>query len=148
QRTEDDILAMKKALTTPVSRHHCPAHATGGSDTDLAARFHYLVFDAAKNRLLASLYSGITEKLNLPENQRRLTHAADAAQMQEEHERIADAIARGDFIDAVHAMADHVDNDLMITSSSGGLIPPLRRSDADAERIAAVREDEERRATG
>lgn len=145
-RTEDDILALKKAVTTPVSRYHCPVHASGGSDTDLAARFHYLVFDAAKNRLLASLYAGITEKLNLPENQQRLTHGADAEQMQREHERIAEAISRGDFIDAVHAMADHVDNDLMITSPTGGLIPPLPRSAAEDERMAAVREQQSRRA--
>lgn len=53
--------------------------------------------------------------------------------------RIAHAITRGDFIDAVHAMADHVDNDLMITSPTEGLIPPLRRSSEDIERIETAR---------
>lgn len=138
-RSEEDVAALAAAVATPVGAQHCPVHATPESAGQLAARFHFLVFDAAKNRLLASLYAGITEKLNLPAHLPRLVHAGDAAQMQLEHERVADAIARGDFIDAVHAMADHVDNDLMIRSPTDGLIPALRRSRDDVERIEAAR---------
>lgn len=138
-RTPEDIADLQAAIEKPISKAHCPVHATADSKRELASRFHYLIFDAAKNRLLASLYAGINEKLNLPENISRLTHASDAAQMHEEHVRIVDAITRGDFIDAVHAMADHVDNDLMITSPTEGLIPPLRRSSEDIERIETAR---------
>lgn len=47
----------------------------------LASRFHQLVFDAAKNRLLASLYAEINERLLTPENLDRLAHPTDAAIM-------------------------------------------------------------------
>ena len=59
--------------------------------------------------------------------------------MQDEHERIVDAVRRGDFIDAVHAMADHMDNDLVIITPDDEIIPPLRRSVDDQERIDAAR---------
>ncbi len=147
-RTEEDVAALEAAVAEPVHRAHCPAH--GGPETvaELAARFHYLLFDAAKNRLLASLYAGITEKLAAPAHAERLRHAGDAAQMQDEHERIVDAVRRGDFIDAVHAMADHMDNDLVIITPDDEVIPPLRRSPGDLERIEAARSQVRDRAVG
>nr|NLD41747.1 FadR family transcriptional regulator [Actinomycetales bacterium] len=113
------------------------SHGVTGSSADLAARFHHLLFDAAKNRLLASLYAGISEKLAQPAHVGRLVHAADAATMQEEHELIMDAVRRGDFIDAVHAMADHMDNDLVIVTPDDQIIPALQRSPAAQRRIGA-----------
>lgn len=140
-RTDEDVAALQAAIATPLQIAHCPAHGDAESTSELASRFHYLLFDAAKNRLLASLYAGITEKLNVPENRERLVHAGDAATMQEEHERIVDAVRRADFIDAVHAMADHMDNDLVIVTPDEEIIPPLRRSARAQERIDAARAD-------
>jgi len=147
-RTPEDVAALEAAVAEQVRRSHCPAH--GGPDTtaELAARFHYLLFDAAKNRLLASLYAGITEKLAAPGHVERLRHAGDAESMQVEHERIVDAVRRGDFIDAVHAMADHMDNDLVIITPDDEIIPPLRRSPGDLERIEAARARAQARAAG
>lgn len=138
-RTDDDVDVLRKAVRTELQRNHCPAFDEADATGDLASRFHYLVFDAAKNRLLASLYAGITDRLNGPEHRDRLTHASTAVSMQQEHERIFDAIARGDFIDAVHAMADHVDHDLVIRTPDDEIIPPLRRLPSDQARIDEAR---------
>src|SRR5690606_2181904 len=115
------------------------AHGGPGPPAERAAGYPYLRFAAAKPRLLASLDAGITEKLAAPGHVERLTHAGDARSMQVEHERIVDAVRRGDFIDAVHAMADHMDNDLVIITPDDEIIPPLRRSAGDQERIEAAR---------
>lgn len=144
-RTEDDVLALKKAVSTPLRQEHCPSLGNKEAVKELASRFHYLIFDAAKNRLLASLYAGINERLLAPENEDRLAHPTDAATMQQEHERIADAISRGDFIDAVHAMADHVDNDLVILTPDHEIIPPLQRLPSEQERIEEARAREAQR---
>jgi len=59
-----------------------------------------------------------------------------------------DAVRRGDFIDAVHAMADHMDNDLVIRTPENEIIPPLRRSPDDEERVQAARTESSDRAAG
>ncbi len=138
-RSPEDVTALQAAVAQTVQPAHCPVHGDGETTAELAARFHYLLFDAAKNRLLASLYAGINERLAAPGHIERLRHASDAASMQLEHERIVDAVARGDFIDAVHAMADHMDNDLVIITPDDEIIPPLQRSAGDQERILAAR---------
>lgn len=145
QRTDGDIEALEAAVATELARLNDPASVDGQTADELASRFHYLMFDAAKNRLLASLYAGITDQLNRPEHRDRLTHASDAGTMQAEHERIFDAIRRADFIDAVHAMADHVDHDLVIIAPDDELIPPLRRSESAQARIDEAREGERAR---
>lgn len=140
-RTDADIEALEAAVKTELRKQHCPVFATEDSASELASRFHYLIFDAAKNRLLASLYAGITDRLNAPEHRDRLTHGSNADAMQQEHERIFDAIRRGDFIDAVHAMADHVDQDLVVIAPNDEIIPPLRRSQSAQARIDEARQE-------
>ena len=148
-RTDADIAALEAAVSDTLKSQLCPVVSTGRMDAGAAGRFHALIFDAARNRLLASLYGGITDRLSTPENIARLSHVSDAAAMQQEHENILDAIRRGDFIDAVHAMADHVDNDLVILTPDEEIIPALPRSRRQQERIDAAREiDRERVAAG
>lgn len=143
-RTEADIEALEAAVSMQIEQRHCTAFVTEASTRELAGRFHYLMFDAAKNRLLASLYAGITDRLTAPEHQEQLKHASDAETMQAEHERILDAIKRGDFIDAVHAMADHVDHDLVVVGDHE-TIPPLRRPQSAQTRIDEARAQDRQR---
>src|SRR5699024_7986088 len=138
-RSEEDIAALEAAIGTQLESAHCPAHSSTPSSEELAARFHQLLFDAAKNRLLASLYAGINERLLEPENQGRLKHGADAVTMQEQHELIADAVRRGDSINAVHPIADNRDNELVIKTHDQEISPPDRRPEFDQERIDAAR---------
>lgn len=139
-RTDEDITAMEAAVTSELRREHCTAFATEQTAAEAAGQFHDLMFDAAKNRLLASLYAGINDQLNRPEHRDKLTHGSDSATMQAEHARIFDAISRGDFIDAVHAMADHVDHDLVVIASDDELIPPLLRPKSAQARIDEARQ--------
>lgn len=139
-RTDADLEALSAAVSTELERQHCPAFATEETADELAGRFHYLMFDATQNRLLASLYAGITDRLNAPEHRHRLTHGSDAGDMQVEHVKIFDAIKRRDFIDAAHAMADHVDNDLVVVTTDDEIIPPLLRSKRDQARIDEARQ--------
>lgn len=139
-RTQADIDALEAAVSTEIRRQHCTVFESDSTADELADRFHYLMFDAAKNRLLASLYAGITDRLAAPEHRDRLAHASDASSMQTEHVRILDAIRRGDFIDAVHAMADHVDHDLVVITTDDEIIPPLRRSESAQARIDEARQ--------
>ncbi|MEB4615070.1 FadR/GntR family transcriptional regulator [Leucobacter sp. M11] len=138
-RTEDDLVALEQSVQSELGRDQCPALSADG-DTSLGGRFHNLLFDAAKNRLLAALYSGINEQLNSPMHQGRLTHASDGEQMRKDHAHVLDAIRRGDFIDAVHSMADHVDKDLAIITSDQEIIPALKRTADQQERIELARE--------
>lgn len=138
-RSEEDLLALEQSVAGELGRAQCPALAEDGM-TSIGGRFHNLLFDAAKNRLLAALYSGINEQLNSPMHQGRLTHASDGAQMQRDHARVLDAIRRKDFIDAVHSMADHVDKDLAIITQDQEIIPALKRSADQQERIDIARE--------
>lgn len=137
-RTEADIEALEAALSTQIAQRHCTVSETEAGARELAGRFHYLMFDAAKNRLLASLYAGITDRLSAREHEGQMVHASDAQTMQAEHERILDAIKRSDFIDAVHAMADHVDHDLVVVEDNK-TIPPLRRPQSAQTRIDDAR---------
>lgn len=134
-RTEEDIAALEQAASAELAQQHCTAFAAEQPEALPGDRFHYLMFDAAKNRLLASLYSGITDKLTAAEHRARLTHATDAETMRAEHLLILDAIKRGDFIDAVHRMADHVDHDLVIVADDDEIIPPLKRPKDAQDRI-------------
>ena len=88
--------------------------------------FHRLIFDAAKNRLLGALYAGINDQLRTPQHRGRLANVATGAEMERDHQRVLDAIRRRDFIDAVHAMVDHVDHDVVIVNEQQEVVPPAR----------------------
>ena len=107
----------------------------GDVDTAFDSRFHRLVFDAAKNRLLAALYAGINDRLRTPEHRGRLANVATGAEMERDHARVLDAIRRQDFIDAVHAMVNHVDHDVVIVNDQHEVIPPLARTPEQQQRI-------------
>ena len=122
---------------------------TGSDSSAFDSRFHRLVFDAAKNRLLASLYAGTNDQLRSPAHRGRLANVATASEMERDPARILDAIRRRDFIDTVHAMVDHVDHDVVIVTDQHEVRPALERSPEQQRRIDVAREaDEQRVASG
>lgn len=141
-RTDEDVLALERAAAEEVGCSRCPVLALGPSDEESAfdSKFHRLIFDSAKNRLLAALYSGINDQLRTPAHRGRLANVATGAEMERDHARVLDAIRRRDFIDAVHAMVDHVDHDVVIVNEQQEIVPPLRRSAAQQQRIDLARE--------
>lgn len=135
-RTDEDIAALERAAIEEVGCTRCPVLGFAGDvDTAFDSRFHRLVFDATKNRLLAALYAGINDRLRTPEHRGRLANVATGAEMERDHARVLDAIRRQDFIDAVHAMVNHVDHDVVIVNDRHEVIPPLARTPEQQQRI-------------
>lgn len=139
-RTDEDIAALEQAAVEEKGCTRCPVLMHGEETSAFDSRFHRLLFDAAKNRLLASLYAGTNDQLRTPAHRGRLANVATASEMERDHARILDAIRRRDFIDAVHAMADHVDHDVVIVTDSHEVVPPLIRSEEQQQRIDQARE--------
>ena len=146
-RTDEDLLALEQAAIEEVGCTRCPVLGFAG-DTDSSAfdsKFHRLVFDAAKNRLLAALYAGTNDRLRTPEHRGRLANVATGAEMERDHARVLDAIRRQDFIDAVHAMVNHVDHDVVIVNDQYEVVPPLTRTPEQQHRIDVAREADDQR---
>lgn len=145
-RSDEDLVALEQAAIEEQGCTRCPVlmHSEGEGAFD--SRFHMLLFDAAKNRLLASLYAGTNDQLRSPAHRGRLANVATASEMERDHARILDAIRRQDFIDTVHAMADHVDHDVVIVTDDHQVVPPLIRSEEQQQRIDQAREAQDERA--
>ncbi len=145
-RTDEDIAALEKAAAEEVGCSRCPVLGFGSdADSTFDSKFHRLVFDAAKNRLLASLYSGINDQLRTPAHRGRLANVATGAEMERDHARVLEAIKRQDFIDAVHSMVDHVDHDVVIVNDQHEVVPPLTRTPEQQLRIDQAREAQDDR---
>ncbi|MBK0419766.1 FadR family transcriptional regulator [Leucobacter sp. CSA1] len=140
-RTEEDVAALERAAAEERGCTRCPVLGLGDDNSAFDSRFHRLLFDAAKNRLLAALYSGINDQLRTPAHRGRLANVATGAEMERDHARVLDAIRRRDFIDAVHSMADHVDHDVVIVTAEHEVVPPLTRTAEQQERIDTAREE-------
>lgn len=146
-RTEEDVVALERTAEEELGCTRCPVLGLGGEDSAFDSRFHRLIFDSAKNRLLAALYSGINEQLRTPAHRGRLANVATGAEMERDHARVLDAIRRRDFIDAVHSMVEHVDHDVVIVNDQHEVVPPLVRTPEQQQRIDTAREAEVARAT-
>ena len=139
-RSDEDIEALERATIEEVGCSRCPVLSLADSGAGaFDSRFHRLVFDAAKNRLLSSLYAGINDQLRTPAHRGRLANVATSAEMERDHHRVLDAIKRKDFIDAVHAMVDHVDHDVVIVNEQN-VVSPLQRTPEQQQRMDDVRE--------
>lgn len=134
-RTEEDLSALRQAATQEQGCSMCPIATAGNANPGFESQFHLLLFDAAKNRLLAALYAGINEQLRSPQHRGRLANINSAAEMEHYHQKLLEAIERRDFIDAVHAMAAHVDHDIVIVTSDQEVVPALARTESQQQRI-------------
>lgn len=139
-RTDEDVEALEQAMVDERGCNRCPVLMHGTESQAFDSRFHRLLFDAAKNRLLASLYAGTNDQLRTPAHRGRLANVATASDMARDHARVLDAIRRRDFIDAVHSMVDHVDHDVVIVNDRHEVVPPLVRTAEQQQRIDVARE--------
>ena len=144
-RTDEDVASLERAAAEEIGCTRCPVLGfADGEDSAFDSRFHRLIFDSAKNRLLASLYDGINAQLRTPEHRGRLANVATGTEMERDHARVLDAIRRKDFIDSVHAMVDHVDHDVVIVNEQHEVVPPLTRTAEQQQRIDDAREAQTR----
>ena len=140
-RSDEDLAALEQATIEEVGCSRCTVLSlTDSGDGAFDSRFHRLIFDAAKNRLLAALYAGINDQLRTPQHRGRLANVATGAEMERDHQRVLEAIRKRDFIDAVHAMVDHVDHDVVIVNEQQEVVPPLARTPEQQQRIDDVRD--------
>ncbi len=145
-RSDEDLVALERAALEEKGCTRCPVLLNGSESSAFDSTFHRLLFDAAKNRLLASLYAGTNDQLRTPAHRGRLANVATASEMERDHARVLDAIRRRDFIDAVHSMADHVDHDVVIVNDRQEVVPALVRTPEQQQRINTAREADELRA--
>lgn len=146
-RSDEDLTALAAAIEEERGCTRCPVLMNESEAAGFDSRFHRLIFDAAKNRLLASLYAGTNDQLRTPAHRGRLANVATASEMERDHVRVLDAIKRQDFIDAVHAMADHVDHDVVIVTDQHTVVSALERTPEQQERIDLARRADEERAS-
>lgn len=138
-RSDEDLEALERAASEELGCSRCPVFTRGAESSAFDSRFHRLLFDAAKNRLLAALYAGINDQLRSPAHRGRLANVASAREMERDHASVLDAIRRRDFIDAVHSMANHVDQDVVIVTDRNEVVPALARTPEQQLRIDRVR---------
>jgi DNA-binding FadR family transcriptional regulator len=132
-----DVLGLRRALEIEAAqqaavnrtdaqaaalRAACAMHPNGQRDLDYPPRtehgrtpgqFHFLVFEASGSGLLTGLYAGVMAVLRQALDQGELGYGASADERQRDHAAILDAIAAGDVPGTAHAMAIHVDRDLV-----------------------------------
>lgn len=76
-------------------------------------QFHFLLFEAGDSPLLTSMYAVTMATLRRAVDQGRLSYGASEDLRRQDHAAILAAIETGDVAAAAHAMALHVDRDLV-----------------------------------
>nr|WP_243752096.1 FCD domain-containing protein [Leucobacter weissii] len=88
--------------------------------------FHHLVFEAAGNQLMSSMYAGVMGAIRVARAAGTVVYGATHDLRHLDHGAILAAIEAGDVAGAAHAMALHVDRDLVPES---GIALPLDETD-------------------
>jgi DNA-binding FadR family transcriptional regulator len=108
-RTDEQLAAMRRALDNPP-----PAEQPLGPGRRKApGQFHFLIMDASGNTLLVGLYAGVMTALRQAILAGTVVHAADRDAMRHDHLELLAALEARDVPAAAHAMASHVDRDLV-----------------------------------
>lgn len=79
-------------------------------------QFHFLLLEASQSTLLAGLYSVVMAALRRAIDQGSIVYGASEDLRRADHDALLEAIAAGDPVRAAHAMAEHVDRDLIVDS--------------------------------
>lgn len=108
-RTDEQLAAMHRAITPGAE-----AESPFGIDRNKApGQFHFLVMQAGGNSLLAGVYAGVVDALRRAINAGTVVHATDEETRRADHAVLLDALQAGDVAGAAHAMALHIDHDLV-----------------------------------
>lgn len=120
-RTASDVAALRRA-------HEADVSSSSGGDSrvergTVPGEFHSRLFEATSNRLLASLYAGVSAALRSAIARGEVVHGSDAELRRGDHAAILHAVEEGDVARAAHLMAEHADRDLQ-TSTGQFPLPP------------------------
>lgn len=108
-RTDEQLAAMRAALDRSPGSEPEGAH----QHAQTPGSFHHLIFEASGNRLMPGLYAGVMAALRRPSSQVHLVNGASPELREDDHLAILRAIENHDITGAAHAMALHVDRDLV-----------------------------------
>lgn len=111
-RTDDQLAAMRQALDNPTPQEQ----PTGRRKAP--GQFHFLIMEASGNTLLVGLYAGVMTALRQAILTGTVVHAADREAMRHDHLELLAALEAGDVPRAAHAMATHIDRDLVPSAES------------------------------
>lgn len=113
-RSDEQLDAMRRALENPTPPPEQPFGRTRGK---APGQFHFLIMEASGNTLLVGLYAGVMTALRQAILTGTVVHASDREAMREDHFELLAALEAGDVPRAAHAMANHVDRDLIPTEA-------------------------------
>lgn len=115
RRTEAHLAALRESHDHDVRKDpDYPGRVERGRTP---GQFHALVFEAGGNPLLTSMYAVTMATLRRAVDQGRLGYGASEDLRRADHAAILAAIEAGDTVAAAHAMARHVDRDLVISAA-------------------------------
>ncbi len=109
-RTDEQLAAMRQALENPTPQ---PEQPFGRRRGKTPGQFHFLIMEASGNTLLVGLYAGVMTALRQAILSGTVVHAADREAMRHDHLELLAALEARDVPRAAHAMASHVDRDLV-----------------------------------
>lgn len=124
-RTEENLVALRAAHGRDSRRDvDYPSVVERGRTP---GQFHHLIVEASGSRLLQGLYAGVMASLRAAIDHGTIVFAVAEDVRHHDHEEILAAIEDQDAVRAAHAMALHVDRDLVIE-------PP---ADVDSEALVS-----------
>ncbi len=109
-RTDEQLAAMRQALENPTPQ---PEQPFGRRRGKTPGQFHFLIMEASGNTLLVGLYAGVMTALRQAILSGTVVQAADREAMRHDHLELLAALEARDVPRAAHAMASHVDRDLV-----------------------------------
>ena len=115
RRSDVQLAAMRRAIS-PDAEAATPFGSPRGK---APGQFHFLVMEASGNSLLVGLYAGVVDALRRAINAGTVVHATDPETRRADHEVLLNALEAGDVGAAVHAMALHIDRDLVPADQAG-----------------------------
>lgn len=131
-RTEEQLEALRASYESDREGEACaPATPARGQ---MPGSFHHLIFEAAGNPLMASMFAGVMGAIRNAIFSGEVVYGSPHGLRHLDHGQILEAIARQDVAAAAHSMALHVDRDLV---PDDGLGEELERT---ARRIRVLEE--------
>lgn len=110
-RTESQLETLRAAHDD--DREADPAAPPTPSRGQMPGSFHHLVFDAAGNPLITNMYAAVMGAIRAAMRSGQVVYGTPHELRHLDHERVLNAIERQDVAAAAHAMALHVDRDLV-----------------------------------
>lgn len=122
-RSDEQLAALRSSYEFDSGADPCaPVTPSRGQ---MPGSFHHLIFEAADNPLLASMFSGVMGAIRQAMASREIVFGCSHSLRLFDHGQILEAIEQQDVARAAHVMAVHVDRDLV---PDDGSLADLSRS--------------------